>query len=202
MDAFHNAPTAGHPGRDETIRQVMQRFWWPLMRTWLMDYVVGCATCRQNKILMHQQRTPIYHIPMTENTLPFQHVSLNLITQLLKSQGHDAVLMIVDHGCTHATIFLPCSTTVTGPGIAQLYLNNMYRWFGLPSKLISNHNTYFTSYFGKALAQKLGITQNLSMPYWAINQYSPLISKSPPIMKQQKHNSNTWNSTMPGPGPQ
>jgi len=24
MDAFHNAPTAGHPGRDETIRQVMQ----------------------------------------------------------------------------------------------------------------------------------------------------------------------------------
>jgi len=100
MDAFHNTPTAGHPGRDETIRQVMQRFWWPSMRTWLTDYVLGCATCQQNKILMHWQRTPIYRIPMTENALPFQHISLDLIMQLPKSQGHDAILTIVDHGCT------------------------------------------------------------------------------------------------------
>jgi len=143
----------------------MQQFWWPSMRTWLVDYVSGCATCQQNKILTHRQRTPIYRIPTTENALPFQHVSLDLITQLPKSQGHDAVLTIVDHGCTRAAVFLPCSTTVTGPGIAQLYLDNVYRWFGLPSKLISDHDTRFTSYFGKALALKLGITQNLSTAF-------------------------------------
>jgi len=165
MDTFHNAPTAGHPGRDKTIRQVMQQFWWPSMRTWLVDYVSGCATCQQNKILTHRQRTPIYRIPTTENALPFQHVSLDLITQLPKSQGHDAVLTIVDHGCTRAAVFLPCSTTVTGLGIAQLYLDNVYRWFGLPSKLISDRDTRFTSYFGKALALKLGITQNLSTAF-------------------------------------
>src|SRR5712672_2738952 len=135
------------------------------MRTWLIDYISGCATCQQNKILTHRQRTPIYRIPTTENTLPFQHISLDLITQLPKSQGHDAVLTIVDHGCTCAAVFLPCSTMVTGPGIAQLYLDNVYRWFGLPSKLISDCDTHFTSYFGKALALKLGITQNLSTAF-------------------------------------
>jgi len=54
---------------------------------------------------------------------------------------------------------------VTSPGITQLYLDDMYQWFGLPSKLISDRDIHFTSYFGKALTQKLGITQNLSMAF-------------------------------------
>src|SRR5712672_4493052 len=144
----------------------MQRFWWPSMRTWLADYVSGCATCQQNKILTHRQRTPIYQIPTTENALPFQHVSLDLITQLPKSQGHDAVLTIVDHRCTRAAVFLPCSTTVTGPGIAQLYLDNMYRWFGLPSKLISDRDTLYLI-FRKGARSKAG---NYSEP---VNGLSP-----------------------------
>jgi len=45
------------------------------------------------------------------------------------------------------------------------HLDNVYQWFGLPSKLISDCDTHFTSYFGKVLAQKLGITQNLSMAF-------------------------------------
>ena len=36
--------------------------------------------------------------------------------------GKDAILTIVDHGCSRAAIFIPCSMTITGPGIAQLYL--------------------------------------------------------------------------------
>ena len=115
------------------------------MRTWITDYITGCTTCQQNKILTHRQRTPIYCIPTSENALLFQHISLDLITQLSKSQGHDTVLTIVDHSCTCAAIFLPCSTTVTGPGIAQLYLNNVYRSFSLPSKLISDRDTHFMS---------------------------------------------------------
>jgi hypothetical protein len=29
-------------------------------------------------------------------------------------------------------------TTITGEGIAQLYLENVYQWFGLPEKVIFN----------------------------------------------------------------
>ena len=53
------------------------------------------------------------------------------------------ILMIVDHGCSRAEVFLPCTTTISGPGIAQLYLDNVYRWFGLPSKIISNRDPQF-----------------------------------------------------------
>jgi len=54
---------------------------------------------------------------------------------------------------------------ITGPGIAQLYLDHIYRWFGLPIKVISNQDPCFTSHFRKGLAKKLGIQQNLSTAF-------------------------------------
>jgi hypothetical protein len=90
---------------------------------------------------------------------------MDLITGLPKHKGKDAILTIVDHGCSRAAIFLPCSTTITGPEIAQLYMDYVYRWFGLPTKVISDRDPRFTSHFAKALSQKLGIQQNLSTAF-------------------------------------
>ena len=123
------------------------------------------ATCQQNKILTHKPKTPLYRITTEEGTLPFQRIAMDLITGLPKHKGKDAILTIVDHGCSRAAIFLPCSTTITGPEIVQLYMDHMYRWFGLPSKVISDRDPCFTSHFGKALSQKLGIQQNLSTAF-------------------------------------
>ncbi len=52
-----------------------------------------------------------------------------------------------------------------GPEIAQLYLDYVYQWFGLPTKMISDRVPRFTSQFGKALMDKLGIQQNLSTAF-------------------------------------
>lgn len=59
-------------------------------------------------------------------TLPFQTIAMDLITTLPKSKGYDAILMIVDHGCTRAAVFLPCKTTITGEQVAQLYYEHIY----------------------------------------------------------------------------
>jgi hypothetical protein len=75
-----------------------------------------------------------------EDARPFQQITMDLITGLPKSRGKDAILTIVDHGCSRGAIFLPCKTTITGPGIAQLYLQHMYQWFGLPTRLISDRD--------------------------------------------------------------
>ena len=165
LQMLHNAPTAGHPGRDETFIQVSYSYWWPGMHTWITDYVAGCATCQQNKNITHRARTPLYHIPTSENALPFQQVALDLITGLPPNGPYDSVLTIVDHGCSRAAVFLPCAMTVTGPGVAQLYFDNVYHWFGLPSKVISDRDPCFTSHFGRALANKIRVKQNLSTAF-------------------------------------
>src|SRR5712672_2414414 len=165
LQLLHNAPTAGHPGRDETFAQVSHSYWWPGMRSWLTDYVAGCAICQQNKNITHRVCTPLYCIPTSEDALPFQQIALDLITGLPPNGPHNSVLMIVDHGCSRAAVFLPCAMTITGPGVAQLYFDNVYRWFGLPSKIISDRDPCFTSHFGRALASKIGAKQNLSTAF-------------------------------------
>src|SRR6201985_2021700 len=92
---------------------------------------------------------------------------MDLITALPKDGPHDAILTIVDHGCSHTAVFLPRSTEITGPGIAQIYMDHVYQWFGLPLKVISDRDPRFTSHFGRALAQKLGVEQNLSSAFHA-----------------------------------
>ena len=165
MTQVHNHVTAGHPGRDETLRKTQELYHWPRMKEWIADYVKGCAICQQNKILTHRKKTPLYGITTPTDARPFQQIAMDLITGLPPRKGKDAILTIVDHGCSRAAVFIPCSTTITGPGIAQLYLHNVYRWFGLPTKIISDRDPRFTSHFGKALAAKLGISQNLSTAF-------------------------------------
>ena len=90
---------------------------------------------------------------------------MDLITGLPNSKGHDMILTIVDHGCSHSTIFLPCTTTITSLQIAKLYLDHIFQWFRLPEKVISDQDPHFTSHFGRALTKELGIHQNLSTAF-------------------------------------
>jgi Chromo (CHRromatin Organisation MOdifier) domain len=141
----------------------------------------------------------MFQIPSTISAKPFSHIAMDLITRLPKSDGYDAILTIVDHGCSWGAIFLPCSTTITGTGIAQLYLEHVFRWFGLPQKIINDRDPHFTSHFAKGLTQGLGVDQNLSKVFhpqtdglleWTnqwIEQYLSLITI----------NQNEWSKWLP-----
>src|SRR5712675_718796 len=86
---------------------------------------------------------------------------MDLIISLPPNNNLDSILTIVDHGCSRAVLFLPCSATITRPKIVQLYLNHIYKWFGIPHKMILDRDLCFTSHFTRALATKLGVSQNL-----------------------------------------
>jgi Integrase zinc binding domain/RNase H-like domain found in reverse transcriptase len=126
MRLVHNSLTAGHPGHNKTLRKMQEHYYWPHMKEWIADYVKGCAMCQQNKILTHQKKTPVYCIPTEPNTRPFQRVAMDLITGLPPMGDKDAILTIVDQGCSHVAIFLPCSTTIMRLGVAKLYHDHVF----------------------------------------------------------------------------
>jgi hypothetical protein len=117
---------------------------------------------------------------------------MDLIMGLPLIKGKDAILTIVDQGCSHAAIFLPCNMTITGPGITQLYHDHIFRWFGLPTKIISDWDPQFTFHFSRALMAQLEVEQNISTAFhlqtnglseWKnqwIEQYLRLISSMAP----------------------
>lgn len=100
MNLYHDHPLAGHPSRDETLCKVQERYSWPYMQQWIEDYVKGCTVCQQNKILTHKAKNPLYWIPTTPNAQPFERIAMDLITGLPRKGDKDAILTIVDQGCS------------------------------------------------------------------------------------------------------
>ncbi len=165
MREFHNPPTAGHLGIAHTKDLVAQSYWWPKLQKYVEDFIKGCAQCQANKINTHAQKAPLYPVTTQAKTCPFQTVTMDFITKLPLSEGHDTILMITNQGCTKMALFLPCSETITAKGVARLYLHHVFKWFGLPTKIISDRDTCFTSKFLKELCCHLGIMQNISTAY-------------------------------------
>jgi hypothetical protein len=46
VEQCHDAPTAGHPGRDRTIELVSCLYWWPTLAQFVTCYVAGCDPCQ------------------------------------------------------------------------------------------------------------------------------------------------------------
>ena len=75
---------------------------------------------------------------------------MDLITGLSNHQEKDAILTIVDHDYSQAAIFLPYTSMITGLGIAQLYLENVYRWFGLSINIWKNLPSKFRNFLERS----------------------------------------------------
>ena len=105
--------------------------------SFVKNFVDECTICQQNKVNTHPTIPPLIPIPLSQ-LLPFKQISIDLITDLPPSDGHDFVMVVVDHGLMKGVILTPCSKTIDAAGITQIFLNNIFKCFGLHDMLISN----------------------------------------------------------------
>ena len=73
--------------------------------------------------------------------------------------------MIMDTDCSKASIFIPCHKTIDLEEVALLYLNHIIPHYGIPQKIISDHDVCFVLKFSTELCQLLNICQNISTAY-------------------------------------
>ena len=90
---------------------------------------------------------------------------MDLITNLPLAEGYDSILVMVDQGLSKGVILFPCNKTLTSEDTAKLLLENLYKQFGLPDKIISDRGPQFASKAFKELLNLLGIKSALSMAY-------------------------------------
>jgi len=72
--------------------------------------------------------------------------------------------MIVDI-LTKVAHFIPVHTCYGGAKLAQLYIENILRLHGVPSKIISDRGTQFTSKFWKSLHTTIRTGLDLGSAY-------------------------------------
>ena len=90
----HNQLAIDHSNIKKIIQMLQKFFQWLKMSTNVDQYVRNCYVCRQSKAFKNNQHDQIQSIFVTEKS--WQNISLNFVTNLLKNNDHNVILMIVD----------------------------------------------------------------------------------------------------------
>ena len=162
---FHDSETAGHPGELETYNSIRHHYWWPGMRTYVKNYVKGCGTCQQFKIDRQPSKPSFIPTEGATTTRPFANCSMDFITDLPPINNFDSILVVVDQGLSKGVILIPCNKTVTAEDMARLLLDNLYKRFGLPDKIISDRGPQFASKAFVELLKLLRVKSALSTAF-------------------------------------
>jgi hypothetical protein len=165
LKLFHDHETAGHPGELETYNSVKQHYWWPGLRIFVKKYVKGCGICQQFKIDRNPSHPSFIPVEGAILTRAFAYCSMDLITDLPPAEGSDSILVVVDQGLSKGVILCPTTKTVTMDGIGNLLHENLYKQFGLPDKMISDHGPQFAAKAFRAMLSRLGVNSVLSTAY-------------------------------------
>jgi len=90
----HDSADVGHLEQHRMLELLKRTYWWPGLKEDIKKYVQGCFKCQQNKV-QHQRKAGELH-PLEIPQGLWQEISINIIGPLLKSNGIDAIVVIVD----------------------------------------------------------------------------------------------------------
>jgi hypothetical protein len=82
----------------------------------------------------------------------------------LDKNGYDAILVVVDRLSKQA-FSLPCFKTTNAKGMAELYIQHIYRSKGVPDSIVSDRGPQFISNFWREFCRILGVKLKLSTAY-------------------------------------
>ncbi|KAH0606065.1 uncharacterized protein H6S33_004522 [Morchella sextelata] len=162
LQLYHDAASAGYPGREKTFELISRDYYWPLMRNYIARYVRNCHTCQRSKPNTHGKVGVFRPLPIPEQ--PWREVSMDFVTGLPESEGYDAIMVVIDR-LTDMRHLLPCNTTINSEDVAQVYLRNIWKLHGLPTHVTSDRSTQFTAKFWRALCKHLDIEARMSTAF-------------------------------------
>ena len=106
----------------------------------------------------------LYHRPrrtMGKPDAQWDTLSVDFVVELPESSRHDAVMTVVD-SVSKRVHFIPTHTTVTVEGAAKLFLHHVWKFHGLPKRVVSDCRPQFVASFTKELYRLLGIRLSFS----------------------------------------
>jgi hypothetical protein len=117
----------------------LQRFcFWPQMKEIVTKYVKGCVMCSTFNTTNRKlgQYSPL-HVP----SHPWESISMDFVGGLPMTKGvHDYLYVVVDR-FNKMCILMPCRKKITAEKTANLFCHHVWVHFGLPTSIVSDHDT-------------------------------------------------------------
>ena len=151
---------SGHFSVNKTRAIINDKFTWPGIGTDVRNFILSCDKCKSfNK---HSHKPPPFHMrPVI--TEPFDEIALDLIGPLPRSKhGKRFALTAICMASRWPEVYPLSDTTAESivEGLIEFITRN-----GIPSKVLTDQGSQFTSEVMAQTCQRLGITHITTVPY-------------------------------------
>jgi hypothetical protein len=160
LHSAHDAPTAGHLGRDKTLERLERHYFWPRMSADVHEYVKTCPSCQKCKSSNAKPAGLLKPLPVPKRN--WDQISMDLITQLpvCKETSYDALVVFVDR-LSKMVRLAPTTTSVTAEQLARVFMDSVFRHHGMPRAIVSDRDPKFTSDFWRAVFTLTGTLRSV-----------------------------------------
>jgi len=131
------------------------------MNEQIIDFVRSCPECQQNKASRHQPYglSPPLELPYA----PWQSIAMDFITDLSLSNECDQLWVDIDR-FTKMAHFVPLKVK-TAADLAVIFAREIWRHHGIPTDIVSDCDSWFTSETWKQFLGLLGIRPRMSTAF-------------------------------------
>jgi transposase InsO family protein len=157
----HDSKIAGHFGRERTIELITRNFYWPGLEEEVRNYCNKCDSCQRTKAPRHAKHGLLH--PLELPSSPWTYISVDFITDLPESNGCKNIMVVVDR-FTKMAHFIPTAKRESSV-VARLFLDNVWKYHGLPLDVVSDRDGVFTGHFIADLYEFLGIKRSMSTAF-------------------------------------
>jgi hypothetical protein len=149
MSEAHHSPYIVHLGGTTMYHNVKRSYWWNNMKRDIAKFVEDCSTYQQVKA--EHQRLAGTLKPLLILKWKWDEIAMDFILGLPKTPtSEDSIWVIVDR-LTKSAHFIPIKVKDPMNKLARLYVQNIVRLHGVPSPIISDRDSRFTSRFWQSL---------------------------------------------------
>ncbi|KAL0177344.1 hypothetical protein M9458_026238, partial [Cirrhinus mrigala] len=162
IHSTHTSLGTGHPGANNTLTLLSERFWWPAMARDVRQYVQGCKECAMSKSPRHLPAGKLHPLPVPH--CPWSHLGVDFMTDLPSSDGNTCILVIIDRFSKFCRL-IPLKGLPTALETAETLFNHVFRYYGIPEDIVSDRGPQFISRVWRSFFRLLGVTISLFSGY-------------------------------------
>lgn len=128
----------------------------------MQDFVKAYDTCQRQKYAATTHNGLLQPLPIP--VLVWSKIPMDFTTFLPKSNGFEAILVVVDRLSKYSH-FIPLKHPFTTRSIAVIFVKEVVRLHGIPESMLSDRDPFFVSIFWKELFKLVGTVLKMSSAY-------------------------------------
>lgn len=156
LDQAHRS--LGHYGFQRTSEYVRRWYWWPRMVTDAREFCKTCGECQQCKGDTKKLNGKLHTLPIP--TKPWDSIGMDFVGPFPEVKADDGrkfnYLWVIICRMTSMVHLVPTHTTMTAKQLSGIYMWEIARLHGLPSSIVSDRDSKFTSKWWRELHRILG----------------------------------------------